>query len=421
MRTGPALFEMPGAKCVHWFEGLALLVRFELGDTPKFGSRFLRSESLARAEQRVGLLGRIWRRLAPILGRRPQSDNASVNVAPLGGGWVAMTETPNRVRFDPKTLESLGPLVHTDDVVGQLTTAHPHYDEARARHYNYLTSFGKESVYHLHSMPDGSRERVPLTSLKATRPAYMHSFAATKDHLILTEPPLFLQPLRLKLGGGTLFDYMTWDPHEGTRVRAVKKSGGAPAGEWRLEPFFFFHHVAAREVVGGFEIDVVAFENADVLFELTLEKLRSEHPPSGMGLLRRYVLKTGGGVERIDLSEQPLELPRVDPRLGEKAPRFVYGVGNGSPESFVDRLVKVDVEGPTKHWQDGLTYPGEPVFVPRPDGEAEDDGVVLSVVLDAAKDCSFLLVLDAHTFVERARVWAPTRIPMGFHGVFLPS
>ena len=52
------------------------------------------------------------------------------------------------------------------------------------------------------------------------------------------------------------------------------------------------------------------------------------------------------------------------------------------------RILAYAVEG------DGL---GEPVFVLSPKAQAEDDGVLLSVVLDPGTDASFLLVLDAAT------------------------
>lgn len=51
--------------------------------------------------------------------------------------------------------------------------------------------------------------------------------------------------------------------------------------------------------------------------------------------------------------------------------------------------------------------PGEPVFVPSPEHRGEDDGVCLSVVLDAARGTSFLLVLDAADFGELARAEVP--------------
>ncbi len=48
----------------------------------------------------------------------------------------------------------------------------------------------------------------------------------------------------------------------------------------------------------------------------------------------------------------------------------------------------------------------------------EDDGVLLSVVLDADAGTSFLLVLDARDLSELARAEAPHHIPFGFHGQF---
>ena len=44
--------------------------------------------------------------------------------------------------------------------------------------------------------------------------------------------------------------------------------------------------------------------------------------------------------------------------------------------------------------------------------------MLLSVVLDAAAERSFLLVLDARDLTELARAEAPHHIPFGFHGDF---
>jgi carotenoid cleavage dioxygenase-like enzyme len=69
-------------------------------------------------------------------------------------------------------------------------------------------------------------------------------------------------------------------------------------------------------------------------------------------------------------------------------------------------------------WTATRTYPGEPVFVARPGATDEDDGVLVSVVLDAAAGDSFLLVLDAGGMHELARARVPHHIPFGFHGIF---
>ena len=43
---------------------------------------------------------------------------------------------------------------------------------------------------------------------------------------------------------------------------------------------------------------------------------------------------------------------------------------------------------------------------------------LLSVVLDPDAEQSFLLILDAHSWTERARAPVPHAIPFGFHGQF---
>ena len=76
------------------------------------------------------------------------------------------------------------------------------------------------------------------------------------------------------------------------------------------------------------------------------------------------------------------------------------------------------MEGESSVWSEDGCFPGEPVFVARPDGSAEDDGVLLSVTLDGRSGRSFLLVLDAATLRELARAEVPHHIPFGFHGQF---
>jgi carotenoid cleavage dioxygenase len=66
---------------------------------------------------------------------------------------------------------------------------------------------------------------------------------------------------------------------------------------------------------------------------------------------------------------------------------------------------------------------GELVFVPRSPDAAEDDGWYLTYVYDAASDRSELVVLDASAPSTEpvARVHLPARIPLGFHGNWVPT
>jgi len=56
--------------------------------------------------------------------------------------------------------------------------------------------------------------------------------------------------------------------------------------------------------------------------------------------------------------------------------------------------------------------------VPRPHARHEDDGVIMSVVLDGRRRASALVVLDAKSMQEIARASVPHHIPFGFHGLY---
>src|SRR6187455_2003766 len=95
---------------------------------------------------------------------------------------------------------------------------------------------------------------------------------------------------------------------------------------------------------------------------------------------------------------------------------------NGVNQSFLT-VVKFDLAGDVREWKQEGQYPGEPVFVARPDAESEneDGGVLLSVVLDAPANNSYLLLLDACDLSEMARATVPQHVPFGFHGAYIRS
>ena len=117
LRNGPAKFEVGERPLRHWFDGLAMLHRFSFaGGRVSYANRFLRTDAYRAAERGPHLLQRVRHRPLPLdlqargddVPARGLTDNCNVNLARLGDEYIAMTETPLPVAFDPETLETLG-------------------------------------------------------------------------------------------------------------------------------------------------------------------------------------------------------------------------------------------------------------------------------------------------------------------------
>ncbi len=258
-----------------------------------------------------------------------------------------------------------------------------------------------------------------IASLGVSEPAYMHSFALTERWLVLAEFPFVVNPLALALSGRRYMENYRWKPGRGTRFTLVDRATGRAEATMRGDACFAFHHVNAFEQGDEVIVDLCAYPDAGVIEDLYLERLRDGKPVSG-ATLTRFRLRPGTGeVVSERLAEEDLELPRINYGAHNERPyRFVWGNGTG-PGGWLERIAKVDTEtGHTISWTAPGCYPGEPVFVAEPGGESEDAGVLLSVVLDAGAERSFLLVLDAGDLSELARAEVPHHMPFGFHGQF---
>jgi beta,beta-carotene 9',10'-dioxygenase len=433
VRVTPAQMDFERRSVSHWFDGMAMLNRFGFdGGAVSYASAFLDTEARRAALASGGraisgfatdpcrsLFQRVQSAFSPDL-----TDNANVNLSRLGDEHIAMTETPIPVRFDPETLETLGH-DHGAARFGQLTTAHPHHDPERGELVNFAAQLGRKSEYRVYARRSRTEGRT-LARMPVREPSYMHSFALTPRYALLIENPLVVNPLKLALSGKAFIHNYKWKPELGVRIHAFDRETGALRRSWTADPFFVFHTINAFEDGDAVVLDLCAYEDASVIDLLGLQGLRAGTAETPRALPRRLTLPLGGAdaavTSRLLAEDLDLELPRIDyRRRNGRAYRYVYGASTGDA-AFLKRLVKLDVtDGSSVVWDEPGMWAGEPVFVPRAGGEAEDDGVVLSVVLDPDAGRSFLLVLDAQTFAEVARAEAPHHIPFGFHGQFFSA
>jgi len=454
-RNGPARFSC-GDSWVDWFDGLAMVHAFTIDNgRVSYANKFLRTSNYQEV-QKTGKMSyggfaqdpcrTIFQRIAgyfqPIKSKFPEIPNANVNIAHYGDNFVALTEIPLPVEFDPETLETLGVLNYQDALPKSAIhdTPHPHYDPVHKEHLIYFTKFGRVSSHNICRIKDGSVKREIIATIDIEQPSYMHSFAITEKYAILAALPLVVNPLDLILKQQAFIKNFVWKPELGTKFMVVDRLKNKLVGIYRAEPFFAFHNVNAFEEFGQIVLDIVTYPNAAGIGKAKISELLAPFTAYAQldstqmgreldadileaGTLKRFTIDiNSGAVHSRKLAAERIELPRINyENYNGKNYTYVYAYSKSHREPYyvADKLVKLNIKNSTQlEWKQEKCYPGEPVFLGRPGAKQEDDGVVLSVVLDAKRATSFLLILDGKSFTEIARAEVPHHIPFGIHGQF---
>jgi carotenoid cleavage dioxygenase-like enzyme len=429
LRTGPSKWDLGALRLNHWFDGLAMLHRFSVRDGEvSYGNRFLRGKAFRAAEQ-TGRLGfqefasdpcrSLFRRLATLFVTPEITDNGAINIARLGKQYMAMTESPMPVTFDPQTLQTLNVEAPRP---GTLATAHPHHDPASGELIGYTTKLGARSKYQLFTQAPGRPPRV-LNSIAVQEPAYIHSFSLTERYAVLVAGPLVVKPIELALRRGGLIESFHWKPDRATQIYVLDRHNGDRIANLETDALFCFHHVNAFEHDGEIVMDLVGYDDPGVIDRFRLDAIDAESRMGAPPTVRRYRLPLDGRRDVVleQLSDHAMEMPRINyARCNGSAYQYAYGIGDGPSNGWVSApIVKLDIEGGEADvWAADGAYPGEPIFVAAPGGLHEDSGALLSIVLDADRHSSYLLVLDAETMHEHARAHVPHHIPFGLHGEF---
>ena len=103
--------------------------------------------------------------------------------------------------------------------------------------------------------------------------------------------------------------------------------------------------------------------------------------------------------------------------------RYAYLACNPAEraEGLQQQVAKIDLDSDSVaiHRFGGDEYPGEPVFIPT-GGDAEDEGVIVTLVFDAAAKRSSIVGLDARDVAARPlfRARLKHHVPYSLHGFF---
>lgn len=384
LRNGPNPGKSSATDDHHWFSGEGMVhgVRLNAGSAEWYHSR---------------LVG---------------GSHANTNVIGHAGRTLAIVESgglPHELSFE---LESLGDGTR----IGGGFSAHPKVDpdtnELHAMCYDWANL--RDHVRYVVIGADGNKKselEIPLPGM-----TMLHDMSLTRNYAVIFDLPVTLS--MLALGTGASFPFRWDDKHE-PRVGLLPRQGTAADIIWcPVTPNYVFHPMNAYDDAdGNVVIDLVRYER---MFD---KDIRGPFGDSLPRLDRWTINPATRKVSEQTIDSRAQEFPRCHPALNGKAYRYGYAV------TFADygfpSILKHDLQGgtATELSMGAGRHSGEPVFVPRANATAEDDGFLITYVFDGNKNTSELIVLDALDLARPpiARVHLPVRIPYGFHGNWVPD
>jgi carotenoid cleavage dioxygenase-like enzyme len=203
-------------------------------------------------------------------------------------------------------------------------------------------------------------------------------------------------------------------------LHAIDLESGRVAS-WSIPAMMCFHAVQAYERGDDVVLDLCVFEDAKIMEDLALARLRTG-APTALGEVRRYVMRRGASHAEVESLGVRLELPQIHPgKVGADQASVAWGAGmrRDAPPGFFNRTVRLDLEtGTETEWLRDRSIQLEPLYVARPGAEREDDGVLLVPTLADEDQGSVIAVLDARSMESVATIHAPQVIPFGFHAAF---
>ena len=400
LRNGPN--PPAGVDPGHWFIGDGMLHAVELRDgrIRSYRNRYVQTRKLRGEARYVDGEGHVDFTASP----------ANTHVIAHAGRILALAENGFPWQVDRK-LETVG----FHDFDGRLTgpmTAHPKICPRTGELHFFGYHFAPPYVvYH---RVDREGRLVVSQPIEIPRPIMMHDFAITEDFVLFFDLPLVFSFDAVARGG---MPY-AFEESAGARIGVLRRDAPTSAVRWlEIEPCYFFHPMNASNAGDAIRIDVARYPD--------LWRNTSGH--FGFAFLHRYEIDLARGTVREQaIDDLAIEFPRVREDRTGLPNRFGYAASTRDDGIVVGiGLVRYDFETGKREVFDGrgTCLPSEAVFAPASVSAPEGEGWLLAFLHDRDGGANEFAVFDA-TRVEAgpiARAKLPQRVPLGFHGSWVPE
>ncbi|HAC64190.1 MAG TPA: Apocarotenoid-15,15'-oxygenase [Cyanothece sp. UBA12306] len=436
-RNGPGLLEVQGTPLKHPFDGDGMVCAISfLGDgRVHFRNRFVRSEGYMKEQEAQKMLYR------GVFGTQKPGgwfsnvfdlkikNISNTNVIYWGDKLLSLWEAAQPYQLDPKTLET----IKLDDLNGAIgpkgsISAHPwidpycQLDNGEPCLVNFSIKPGlssKITVYEFN--PEGKLLRSHSHVIPGF--SFIHDFAITPNYCIFLQNSVKFNPLPYILGLKGAGNCVEFQPDQPSKLVIIPRI--PPYDQIKIiktKTGFVFHHSNAFEVGEKIYLDSICYKSLPEIKpdESYLEVNFKQVDPSQ--LWRFTIDLDKDTIESEKLSDRPCEFPTIHPAKVGRNYRYLYLAASHHPinNSPVQAIYKFDQK--TRQEQvysfAPFGYVGEPIFVPKPNGNEEDDGWLLLMVYYGNIHRSDVVILDAKDLSQSplAKVHLKHHIPYGLHG-----
>ena len=446
----------------HWFDGIGVVFKFAIDGTRNKTTFMCRSicpeqERAIRntpkneykdlsfgATPHRGPLSALRELIKPLT-RDPLTDKVPMNInvtlerIPGRPGLVARSDFSRNIQLDPETLDTIGTFDFAQlnpQLRGMAAAAHSAVDESTGELFNFAAGDWKNpGKYRLFRVAADGKAEV-LAEIQSNPNCHVHSLTLTDNFLVIAISPWKVDVPTMAIDCA-LAPALKFNSEKKTEFFVVSRKQKRVVARYETPAFAAFHYVNAFEEENDdkLHVDVCRYDRADVLEQFYLRKLRTEKADWFTPVKPvRYTMHGARAAEEDNeqihhgiawpsvLSSRRMELPAVADKVVGKKYRYCYGVSHEASHDGIltNALVKLDMTtGEEMVWTAPRSCMGEPTFVPNPEGDSEDDGVIVTCIVDAAKRISAMVVLDAKTMTEVARAETPQTVPHVFHSLYV--
>jgi all-trans-8'-apo-beta-carotenal 15,15'-oxygenase len=428
LKNGPGLKELFGQKFDHYFDGDALVAKFQFENgRVDFQNQFIDTPERVLEAQQQRMIYDEFGTAAPMRRLQGRKNQPNISLLHWQDELYAFSEGGHPVILDQQTLQYKKTTNFNNGLPRNVSfIAHPKIDPVTGDLYGLGIHQGITMAIKVFRVDARTKRAEELYSFPQKQVPMIHDFNITKDKIIIVIPSAAFRLVDLARGVRPLSRALKYRPQQASRVMVLGKNEKRIYPELKLPSSMLFHHGPAYEEKDQLTFHTCVAEDGKLLNTIAhwrdfpVQSLNKSFPN-----LKRFTFD----LKSLQLIEEQTLLTNHDfpthhsLRTGQDV-KNIYAVrlGNDDDPMAFSGISKVSLESSNKSITlsapPGVMY-SEAVYVQNeiyPD--QEEQGWLLFLSYDEKQDQTTLEIVNSVDLSFQARVHLDCFIPLGFHGLF---